>query len=180
MMRPQAVHHRHEADGQRRRRLRRAALQEDVARVGYEARAVARAYDGGGEEEVEALRAQHLPRGEAPAGRGCADVRLLLRRQDEGQAYEGRGQQQRASEDVGEMPAEAGGGDELGRQAAQHEGAGPVAHQQHAGGKALLVRKARHDGGEHAVIHKAHAYARNGEGDEQQPEAVGRRNMHSR
>ena len=71
------------------------------------------------------------------------------------------------------MPAEAGGGDELGRQAAQHEGAGPVAHQQHAGGKALLVRKARHDGGEHAVIHKAHAYARNGEGDEQQPETVG-------
>ena len=93
-------------------------------------------------------------------------------RQDEGPAYERGGEQQCAGEDVCEVPAEAGGGYESGGEAAEHQRACSEAHEQHAGGESLLVREPGHDGGDDAVIDKTDAYAGDGKGDEQQPDAV--------
>lgn len=168
----QAVHYRDEADGERGHALGGAALDKDVARVGDEAGAEARADDGGAEEQPEALCAQHLPGRQPAGGGGGVGVAVDPRRQDEGQADERGCQQQRAGEDIGEVPAEAGGGDEPGGEAAEHQRARAEAHEQHAGGEALLVREPGHDGGDDAVIHKADAYAGDGEGDEQQPDEV--------
>ena len=71
------------------------------------------------------------------------------------------------------MPAEVGRGDQAGGQAADDERAGAEAHEQHAGGEAPLVREARHDGAYNAVVHEAHAEARNGKGAVEQPQPVG-------
>ena len=95
-------------------------------------------------------------------------------REDEEPPDKRSGEQQHAGEDIGEVPAEVRGGDELCGERAQDQRTAAVAHEQDAGGKALFVRESRDDGGDDAVVDEADAYPRDGEGDEEQPDALGR------